>query len=90
MRTKMTYTKGEWNIQKTMYNEDYIINQNEQIKSIASVRTKSNARLISASPDLLKACKEALEFFPERLDKSSQGYLLRRKLENAITKAEGN
>ena len=48
---------------------------------------ESNARLIAAAPDLLSACREALDYLG-RIDEGSEGCELRDSLRAAIAKAE--
>lgn len=49
---------------------------------------EANARLISAAPDLLEACKKALELVNKTLPKDTYLGLLKSDLLNAIHKAE--
>jgi hypothetical protein len=56
-------------------------------KTVCPEESQANARLIAAAPELLEACKEALEHF----DKYTKGIVIDAKdsLRMAIAKAEG-
>jgi hypothetical protein len=87
---KNEHTPGPWkNIALSVYGPDII---DKRSKPIAKVGGKTfclgeaevfhaNARLIAAAPDLLEACKEALE--------KSHDPVVEKILMRAITKAEG-
>ena len=97
--TKSKHTMGPWearklNPQDKFRQDDYRIGgpDTEHIATVwdrsfchASLPVESNARLISAAPDLLEAAKEALRYIPER---PSTAELLA-KLRAAISKAKG-
>jgi hypothetical protein len=79
----MSYTKGEWKTEKqieTGYNE--IVSG---AVSIGIIHGDNNARLISASPDLLEACKLA-----EQMARDYGEDCLADILASAINNAEGN
>lgn len=61
------------------------------INQVATEEDESNVRLYAASPDLLEACKFALEWLQEVKDRNNlhcKGWGMM-TLENAIAKAEG-
>ena len=74
----------KWFIQKTKYKNNYIIIQENQIKSIASVRELKNARLVASAPDLLEACELAAQYASENDEVS-----LLDILNQAINKTKG-
>ena len=92
------YTKGPWI--SSSFNIECKPNLNYLLmnKSKAKVgELRANAQLISAAPDLLEACKDALQWWL-RDTLQSDGYEGHReawgghrdKLKQAIQKAEGN
>ncbi len=91
--TKMKHTAGPWKV-VTSWN-DYMVegpNGEEIIWQDGNYDTPTikleDARLIASAPELLEACKLALD---ANFDCNDQWAInLRRKLENAISKAEGS
>jgi len=96
------HTQRKWEIQKTTYKGEFIILQEEQIKSIASVSIKANAQLIASAPEMLEACKTMLGGIEESLIgidepdsnisnmlKGSEWEEEHKILQQAINKAEG-
>lgn len=79
-----------WEIQKTKYEGEFIINATEQIKSVASVGTQANAEFIvracNSHYDLLEVCKEVRKHLSGVL--TDEQAKTRRQLEQAIAKAE--
>ena len=102
MKTKNAqHTKGPWVVAGRTTSDDCLeiktVNPTEnKRKFIAAVYPKpcyedtqdADARLITASPDLLSACREALDYLG-RIDEGSEGCELRDSLRAAIAKAEG-
>jgi len=84
----MSYTKGEWKItNKPIF--DYISIDTDE-RRIAKLYhhygdNYANAQLISAAPDLLKACKYALDKYDDKFSWSKMALILI----EAINKAEG-
>jgi hypothetical protein len=82
---------GPWRVGETHNGEIAIKGGNGSNFTIASVdamygtvaQAEANARLIAAAPDLLEACKEALDLL------GRDGYSVQQLL-MAIAKAEGN
>jgi len=101
----MAHTKGEWKIRDE---HDGLIpidgwdNLAEESVAIClvvhdnetKITQEDNARLISASPDLLEACEEALEIMEIEADRWGDACDLFNKAielcKQAINKAEGN
>lgn len=101
----MSHTKGPWTVNSRAIEEvkepssviaivnDGDDNGDEQLKG----EWKANARLISAAPDLLEACKKAIEFINNGVEfgyiqlpeKGDSALLTQPMLEQAIAKAEG-
>lgn len=60
------------------------------INNIQMEELKANARLIAAAPELLEACKDAIEFIKDGyVETFPEVKQLLNKLEQAIAKAEG-
>lgn len=92
MTTKQAHTPGPWNIE----NQSEIINKHNELIAkawtadyISWEQTKANARLIAASPELLEACKESLDFIIGHIPDYGNEYLLVEKLEKIIAKYTG-
>ena len=58
------------------------------VQNIEGEKAVADARLIAASPDLLSACRKALDYLG-RIDEGSEGCELRGSLRAAIAKVEG-
>lgn len=91
----MEHTKGPWEVGNWGGDNGYVVRgDGEQIVCEANRaldESKTNARLISAAPELLEACKMALEDLTGPV--TSQGIKIRfetlDKLREALAKAEG-
>jgi len=85
----MSYTKGTWNVSKIANNYDqysiYADHANELIA--CSVEGKANAKLISATPDLLEACQFIVDASMHEEDKDLIKMAIQ-ACENAISKAK--
>ena len=88
------YTKGEWKSEKE---EQHISIMGEHGYVVATInevegQQHANAQLISASPDLLFACKRLLAYVEELVgyqEGHEIGTSIRRICKKAIAKAEG-
>ena len=92
----MSYTKGEWEVSSN--GKDFDICQENAGDMIADLKdcdnAQANAQLISASPDLLEACKDIITAWntPTYGDDEAKLDILFDKInriEQAIQKAEG-
>jgi hypothetical protein len=95
------HTPGPWEVGRHHENTSntpahYAISQYGELYDHAHVfaandggEGKANARLISAAPELLKACKEAMLFIDELKNHGIDHWTGESKLWQAINKAEG-
>ena len=88
----MTHTPGPWRARKPISNgiADYTIVSKEKIVAFCPTgRPFDNVRLIAAAPDLLEACKYAVEMLPHYVGPSNEVFNSAiRGLERAIDQAE--
>lgn len=66
----MTHTKGNWHLDPNVAKDYYPVYCDGIVIAEVGRRdhleeTRSNAQLIAAAPDLLKACQECLKVFDE-------------------------
>ena len=88
----MSYTKGPWRYGKNLLDTFTIkTNSNGIHDYIGESERENDARLISAAPDLLDACKALLKFNEELCQdvNVSIHYPSAEKARQAIAKAEG-
>lgn len=97
MKAKTMHTPGPWRYGNSSKNLDqFFVGNNDYTKSIAlidsfHVEHEANAKLIAAAPELLEACKLAIDELKESataLDGQSHETMIK-ILEAAIAKAEG-
>ena len=85
-----THTPGPWHIMDHDKEMIYITSADGGICKIPSIRhfeqQKANAKLISAAPELLEACKEALRMY-EKLQPAGGWQYVHDSLRSAIQKA---
>ena len=94
MSEKVTHTAGPWELcNKGDYgdfdgNSRVILGDDRRLAvvHVSDDETDANARLIAAAPDLLEACKDALDALYHAEDTMEP---LRESLRAAISKAEG-
>lgn len=83
----LNYTKGEWKPHSASLSSDYVVTGNRNVCRVLNTgdmeMLKANAQLISASPDLYEALKDALEAVRKN------GVVDHRQIEQALAKAEG-
>ena len=91
----MKHTPGKWkvyhdiNVMTDSKNPSFIAScgMNNNIQDTLET-CKANARLIAAAPELLEACKEALELPIDPIDEIGTSSILT-KIQQVIAKAEG-
>ncbi len=86
MNTQTKHTEGPWLVCGNQRNGHY-----DFVLPLADDRDfQANARLISAAPELLEACKNALNWIMWNDTQGFRGYEdLKIELKRAINKAEG-
>ena len=87
----MTYTKGEWKVSKPKGDDSIIAIHPPHFYFHGKVdkNTEANARLISASPDLLEACKSLNAWVGVCLGCEYDDDPIADMVHKAINKAEG-
>jgi len=85
------YTEGEWKVTGTnkniVYSKSFLcqVMSNASNPFITDEELEADAQLIACAPELLKACKNALEY----LKLSNKAGATQNILKQAIAKAEG-
>jgi len=85
------YTKGEWKILEAS-NKTFFIRNDQGLQVCEYIKTREDANLLSAAPDMYKALKLLIERFNEMDKKYSYPMSLdlpRVWAEKALAKAEG-
>lgn len=92
-QTKASHTPGPWILKP--YRKDFSIGISGESEYVVTVtgmseKDKANARLIAAAPELLEACKDALESLKRLID-AEGAYRVTNisQLQSAIRKALG-
>ena len=83
----MTHTKGEWRADHSnvLSNKEWIA----ECYGETTERSEANALLMATAPELLEACTYTVKILKSHLDKYPL-VVCSDKLQQAITKAEGN
>ncbi len=97
MTTKTKHTPGPWIHLKKGYEYEILCNKRNDVladvydhfKNKNESELEANARLIAAAPELLEACKRALQQLDESLPTDEGNKMAVKRCKDAISKAEG-
>ncbi len=102
MRTKYEYTKGNWSIDRESNNELWIISSINEAEPLAKIcgadysnnkkveqskESEANAKLITASPELLCQLEKMVSLFDRSLPEGSAGRFACDEAKRIILKA---